>query len=88
MKTLNISVTKEQAKTVDRLVVDQGYANRSEFFRMILRSFTANKRQQEFDALLSESRKSFQNFLRQKGYNPSQISKQKAQELLSQTLEL
>lgn len=38
MQTLNISVTKEQAKAVDRLIKEQGFANRSEFFRTLVRS--------------------------------------------------
>ena len=38
MKTINISVTTEQYSEIENLVKIKGYANRSEFFRSILRS--------------------------------------------------
>jgi Arc/MetJ-type ribon-helix-helix transcriptional regulator len=37
MKTMNISVTEEQVKLVDKLVVEFGFANRSELVRKIFR---------------------------------------------------
>ena len=37
MKTINISLTPEQAKYVDKTAKMQGFANRSEFMRAILR---------------------------------------------------
>jgi Arc/MetJ-type ribon-helix-helix transcriptional regulator len=37
MKTINISVTGEQYSAIDNLVKEKGYANRSEFFRSLLR---------------------------------------------------
>jgi Arc/MetJ-type ribon-helix-helix transcriptional regulator len=37
MQTLNISVTDDQKKMVDNLVLKMGFANRSEFFRTALR---------------------------------------------------
>ena len=37
MQTINISVTDEQRRFVDELVSKLGFANRSEFFRTILR---------------------------------------------------
>jgi Arc/MetJ-type ribon-helix-helix transcriptional regulator len=40
MKTLNISLTKEQKDFVSRQVKEQGFANTSEFFRAILRIFS------------------------------------------------
>ena len=38
MQTLNISLTKEQYTIVNDLVDEWGFANRSEFFRALLRS--------------------------------------------------
>lgn len=40
MKTVNISLTEDQTKMVDQAVVNLGFANRSEFFRTLLRVFT------------------------------------------------
>jgi len=40
MKTVNISITKEQKDFVGRQVKEQGFANTSEFFRAILRIFS------------------------------------------------
>ena len=37
MKTINISVTSEQYGAIESLVKEKGYANRSEFFRFLLR---------------------------------------------------
>lgn len=37
MKTVNISLTTEQDKLVDHLISRYGFANRSEFFRSLLR---------------------------------------------------
>ncbi len=37
MKNLNINLTKEQATLVDRTATRQGFANRSEFVRALLR---------------------------------------------------
>src|SRR3989338_6376644 len=39
MKTVNISLTEDQTKMVDQAVVNLGFANRSEFFRSLLRVF-------------------------------------------------
>lgn len=38
MQTLNISITKEQFNFVDQLMKQWGFANRSEFFRALLRA--------------------------------------------------
>lgn len=38
MKTINISVTGEQYSAIDNLVKEKGYANRSEFFRTLIRT--------------------------------------------------
>ncbi|OGD53140.1 hypothetical protein A3J78_01030 [Candidatus Beckwithbacteria bacterium RBG_13_35_6] len=40
MVTLNISITEKQANTVNKLTKQLGFANRSEFFRALLRSMT------------------------------------------------
>lgn len=40
MSTMNISITDEQAKMVDVWTTTYGYANRSEFFRTVLRSLS------------------------------------------------
>lgn len=37
MDTVNISLTKDQSNFVDRLISQHGFANRSEFFRSLLR---------------------------------------------------
>ena len=37
MQTMNISLTKDQVEVVDQLITVHGYANRSEFFRSLLR---------------------------------------------------
>ena len=39
MKTVNISLTEDQTKMVDQAVINLGFANRSEFFRTLLRIF-------------------------------------------------
>lgn len=39
MKTVNISLTEDQTKMVDQAVISLGFANRSEFFRTLLRVF-------------------------------------------------
>ena len=39
MQTLNISLPKTLSTQVDRIVKEEGYASRSEFFRTILRLF-------------------------------------------------
>lgn len=38
MRTLNISITDEQYGLIERLIHELGFANRSEFFRAILRT--------------------------------------------------
>ena len=40
MKTVNISLTEDQTKMVDQAVINLGFANRSEFFRTLLRVFS------------------------------------------------
>lgn len=40
MKTVNISLTEDQTKMVDQAVISLGFANRSEFFRTLLRIFS------------------------------------------------
>ncbi|MFH1841102.1 MAG: ribbon-helix-helix domain-containing protein [Candidatus Shapirobacteria bacterium] len=47
MQTMNISLTKDQVEVVDQLIAVHGYANRSEFFRSLLR--LVNKRPQIID---------------------------------------
>lgn len=37
MQTINISVTTTQTKTINTMMRQHGYANRSEFFRSLLR---------------------------------------------------
>ena len=37
MKNININVTSKQAKLVDETAQERGFANRSEFFRSLLR---------------------------------------------------
>lgn len=37
MKNININVTAEQAKQIDKTAEERGFANRSEFFRSLLR---------------------------------------------------
>ena len=37
MQTVNISLTGDQLKNVDSLTIEHGFANRSEFFRSLLR---------------------------------------------------
>ena len=39
MKTVNISLTEDQTNMVDQAVINLGFANRSEFFRTLLRVF-------------------------------------------------
>lgn len=41
MRTLNISVTDEQYNLIDQLIMTGGFANRSEFFRTMLRNFNS-----------------------------------------------
>lgn len=45
MTTVNVSLTDEQAKLVDRLTSHYGFANRSEFFRAVLRRISADANQ-------------------------------------------
>ena len=37
MKNININVTSQQAKLIDKAAQQRGFANRSEFFRSLLR---------------------------------------------------
>lgn len=37
MRTINVNLTTEQAKKVDKTAKERGFANRSEFFRAVLR---------------------------------------------------
>lgn len=39
MKTVNISLTENQTKAIDQAIDQFGFANRSEFFRTLLRVF-------------------------------------------------
>lgn len=39
MKTVNISLTEAQAEAIDSAINKFGFANRSEFFRSLIRSF-------------------------------------------------
>ena len=39
MRTVNISLTLEQAKAIDRATTHLGFANRSELFRALIRTF-------------------------------------------------
>jgi len=41
MNTVNISLTKDQVELVDKLIRKYRFANRSEFFRAILRKVTS-----------------------------------------------
>jgi len=43
MKTVNISLTEQQTQMVDQAVNELGFANRSEFFRTLLRVFNELK---------------------------------------------
>ena len=43
MSTINISLTDEQVKLVNTLTDTLGFANRSEFFRAVLRRLAASK---------------------------------------------
>ena len=38
MQTLNISITKNQFNLINQLIAEWGFANRSEFFRALLRA--------------------------------------------------
>ena len=42
MRTINISVTENQQEFVDSLVARLGFANRSEFFRTVIRRIKVN----------------------------------------------
>jgi len=42
MQTINISVTDEQKEYVDKLVRKEGFANRSELFRRLIRFIKSN----------------------------------------------
>jgi len=37
MKTINVNITTEQARKIEKIAKEYGFANRSEFFRAILR---------------------------------------------------
>ena len=37
MKNINVNLTLEQAKMVDKVAEERGFANRSEFFRSLIR---------------------------------------------------
>jgi len=43
MSTINISLPKQQASSVDTLIEKYGFANRSEFFRSLLRLVIHNE---------------------------------------------
>ena len=43
MSTINISLPKQQASSVDSLIEKYGFANRSEFFRSLLRLIIHNE---------------------------------------------
>jgi len=43
MYTVNISLPKSLYQKVDQLIKDEGYASRSEFFRTLIRVYTALK---------------------------------------------
>lgn len=43
MSTINISLPKQQASSVDTLIAKYGFANRSEFFRSLLRLVIHNE---------------------------------------------
>jgi metal-responsive CopG/Arc/MetJ family transcriptional regulator len=47
MNTVNISLTHDQIELVDKLTKQYGFANRSEFFRAIIRKVTADSQVQE-----------------------------------------
>lgn len=42
MRTINVSVTDEQAELIDKLVVEFGFANRSELVRKIFRGLKSD----------------------------------------------
>lgn len=44
MTTVNISLTDEQAQFVDACVTAYGFANRSEFFRTMIRKISADNK--------------------------------------------
>ena len=52
-KVINLSLPKEMAKSVERIVKEENYASKSEFFRSILRMWVEGRILKE----LSESRK-------------------------------
>lgn len=69
MKTVNISITKEQKDFVNHQVKEQGFANTSEFFRAILRMFSGqglslnkcNLEEVDQSVTLDEYKKEFKN---------------------------
>lgn len=42
MRTINISVTEEQAEFVDKIVIEHDFANRSELVRALIRNLKTN----------------------------------------------
>ena len=56
MKTVNISITKDQTNLIDELISKYGFANRSEFFRSILRLISREPQMvAQADSLMLES---------------------------------
>ncbi len=92
MKTINISLTEEQYEKVNKLTDKLGFANRSEFFRALLRP-TLNRQPgdedkgEQFDKLLARSQRAFREFLVREGYNPAALSEEEAYEVLQKTID-
>lgn len=51
MQTLNISMPKNLAESVDDIISKEGYASRSEFFRALTRFYLQTKQQNELSLL-------------------------------------
>ncbi|OGY16286.1 MAG: hypothetical protein A2785_01705 [Candidatus Chisholmbacteria bacterium RIFCSPHIGHO2_01_FULL_49_18] len=64
MRTINISVTDDQRKLVDRLVTKLGFANRSEFFRTLLRRITTNPELVEEPKLSTKALRRYEKMIR------------------------
>jgi len=64
MRTINISVTDDQRKLVDRLVTKLGFANRSEFFRTLLRRITTNPELVEEPRLSTKALRRYEKMIR------------------------
>ena len=64
MRTINISVTDDQRKLVDRLVTKLGFANRSEFFRTLLRRITTNPELVEEPRLSAKALRRYEKMIR------------------------